>query len=48
MEVRPGYKQTEVGVIPQEWEVKPLREIGNFGKGIGLLKEALPGSPWVG
>ena len=39
MEVKPGYKQTEVGVIPQEWEVKPLREIGNFGKGIGLLKE---------
>jgi type I restriction enzyme, S subunit len=35
----PGYKQTEVGIIPQEWEVKPLREIGNFGKGIGLLKE---------
>ena len=25
MEVKPGYKQTEVGVIPEEWEVKPLR-----------------------
>ncbi len=24
MEVKPGYKQTEVGVIPEEWEVKPL------------------------
>jgi len=24
MEVRPGYKQTEVGVIPEEWEVVPL------------------------
>jgi type I restriction enzyme, S subunit len=24
MDVRPGYKQTEVGVIPEEWEVKPL------------------------
>ena len=22
MEVRPGYKQTEVGVIPEDWEVK--------------------------
>lgn len=22
--VRPGYKQTEVGVIPEEWEVEPL------------------------
>jgi type I restriction enzyme S subunit len=24
MEVKPGYKQTEVGVIPEEWEVKLL------------------------
>ena len=23
-----GYKQTEVGVIPEEWEVKPLGDIG--------------------
>jgi type I restriction enzyme S subunit len=23
----PGYKQTEVGVIPEEWEVKPLKRI---------------------
>jgi len=26
--MKPGYKQTEVGVIPAEWEVKPLGEIG--------------------
>jgi len=26
--VKPGYKQTEVGVIPENWEVKPLGEIG--------------------
>ena len=25
MEVRPGYKQTEVGVIPEDWEVEPLK-----------------------
>ena len=24
MEVKPGYKQTEVGVIPEEWEVEHL------------------------
>ncbi|NQX01623.1 restriction endonuclease subunit S, partial [bacterium] len=24
--MKPGYKQTEVGVIPEEWEVKPLGE----------------------
>ena len=27
MEVRPGYKQTEVGVIPEEWDVQPLGEL---------------------
>jgi len=26
MEVKPGYKQTEVGVIPADWEVKPVSE----------------------
>ncbi|MCX7417999.1 MAG: restriction endonuclease subunit S [Planctomycetia bacterium] len=25
MEVRPGYKQTEVGVIPEEWDATPLK-----------------------
>ena len=25
MEVKPGYKQTEVGVIPEEWDVQPLK-----------------------
>ena len=24
MDVKPGYKQTEVGVIPQDWEVRRL------------------------
>lgn len=28
MEVKPGYKLTEVGVIPEEWKVKKLGEIG--------------------
>ncbi|OGP81907.1 MAG: hypothetical protein A2V87_02670 [Deltaproteobacteria bacterium RBG_16_58_17] len=27
MELRPGYKQTEVGVIPDEWEVKQFTEV---------------------
>ncbi len=25
MEVRPGYKHTEAGVIPEDWELKPLK-----------------------
>ena len=27
MELKAGYKQTEVGVIPEDWEVKALKEI---------------------
>ncbi len=27
MEVKPGYKQTEVGMIPEEWDVKPLNSV---------------------
>jgi type I restriction enzyme S subunit len=27
MEVKPGYKQTEVGVIPEEWEVKEVADL---------------------
>jgi type I restriction enzyme S subunit len=28
--MKPGYKQTEVGVIPEEWEVKSLGEMANL------------------
>ena len=37
--MKPGYKQTEVGVIPEEWEVKPLGELGQFKNGINKGKE---------
>lgn len=30
MEVTPGYKQTDVGVIPEDWEVEPLGELSDF------------------
>ena len=33
MEVRPGYKQTEVGVIPEDWEVKPLGTVAGYTNG---------------
>ena len=32
MEVKPGYKQTEVGVIPEEWEMKTLFELAERKK----------------
>ena len=27
MKIKPGYKQTEVGVIPEDWEVKALASL---------------------
>lgn len=33
MELKPGYKQTEVGVIPEEWDVKRLGKIGKVVRG---------------
>ena len=36
MEVRPGYKRTEVGVVPEEWEVRPLSELSWFQEGPGV------------
>ena len=37
----PGYKQTEVGVIPEEWEVKSIAELGVIKTGpFGTLLKA--------
>ena len=36
MAVKKGYKQTEVGVIPEDWEVKRLREISP-SQSVGLV-----------
>lgn len=48
MEVKPGYQQTEVGVIPEDWEVKPLNALGQFKNGINKRSEAFGhGSPFV-
>ena len=33
-----GYRRTEVGVVPDDWEVKSLGEIGNFSKGKGIKR----------
>jgi len=33
MEVRPGYKQTEVGVIPESWELRRLGELATIATG---------------
>ena len=30
MEVKPGYKQTEVGVIPEDWATRPCSALGDL------------------
>lgn len=41
MELKPGYKQTEVGLIPEDWDLKSLAEIGNIKTGpFGTLLKA--------
>jgi len=37
-EVRPGYKQTEVGVIPEDWETPSLGELFSFKNGLNKAK----------
>ncbi len=46
--MREGYKQTEVGVIPADWIVTHLGDIGQFKNGINKGSEAFGhGSPFV-
>lgn len=39
MEVMPGYKQTEVGVIPEDWEAKPLAGMAAIVHGFGFQSQ---------
>jgi type I restriction enzyme S subunit len=44
----PGYKHTEVGMIPEDWNVYTLSEIGKFKNGINKDIQAFGhGSPFV-
>ena len=38
MELKPGYKQSEVGVIPENWEVMPFAELFEFRNGVNADK----------
>jgi type I restriction enzyme S subunit len=33
MGLKPGYKHTEVGVIPEEWKIEPIEQIAGVGRG---------------
>ncbi len=47
-EVKPGYKQTEVGVIPEDWAVKPMAALFTFQNGVNADKSAYgSGIPFV-
>ena len=37
--VREGYKQTEVGVIPEDWEPKSIGEMLQIGSGFSFKSE---------
>lgn len=39
MEVRPGYKQTEIGVIPEEWEVRSIGQMFRLVNGCAFKPE---------
>jgi restriction endonuclease S subunit len=49
MEVKPGYKQTEVGVIPNDWEPTPLRDACTLhnGRAYGLHEWERSGVPVI-
>ena len=40
MDVKPGYKQTEVGVFPEAWQVRPFGELFAFRNGVNADKAA--------
>lgn len=45
MSIPQGYKQTELGIIPEDWVVVRLGDIGDFSKGSGIsLKDAQTGN----
>ena len=47
--VKLGYKQTEIGVIPEDWEISKLGNIGQFKNGINKDKDKFGyGVPIIG
>lgn len=38
MKIPQGYKQTELGIIPEDWEIMTFDELGTFSKGSGVSR----------
>ena len=48
MELKAGYKKTELGLIPNDWDVVSMGSIGSFKNGINKGSESFGhGSPFV-
>ncbi len=47
--VKPGYKRTEIGVLPEDWEVKSFSQVGDYykGKGISMNDTKTSGFPCI-
>lgn len=39
MDLRPGYKQTEIGLIPEDWDAVPLGDLFTFKNGLNKAKK---------
>lgn len=41
VQIKKGFNPTELGLLPADWNVSPLKEIGSFKKGQGIPKSEL-------
>ena len=41
MELRSGYRKTEIGIIPEEWEIKTFNELFDFTGGFSASRDQL-------
>lgn len=46
MDLRPGYKKTDIGIVPKDWDVTPLGNIGSISSGGTPLRKV--GEYWNG
>ena len=48
MDIPQGYKQTELGIIPEDWEVKPIGECLSIGNGCDYKNKSFGNIPVYG
>ena len=40
MEVKPGYRKTDVGVFPRDWDIESFGKLFTFSNGVNADKDA--------